>query len=242
MHIDRFDDVCALGWRQGSSHHRYEDRSRILALHAPIVQKAHAGEIFAVFDGVSCRRDGMSAAQKMVDVLVEYVRSPDGFDPYHMLSLLYAQNMAIWSRYNQQQPTAACVGTVALIYGPVAHVFHVGDSKCHIYKRGQIIQEVTEFRDWNLCHYGQGEPLKIAKYTVSIKDFNYLTVSSDGIFEGTNADFLSPILYNPISNEHIVRNVLNTSIANGSSDDLTFIVIDLDELQSRQEEYWSLDS
>lgn len=214
---------------QGAIHHRYEDRFRLLTRSAPQVAEAGRGEIFAVCDGISKLPGGMSAAQAVVDALLEFYRDPGRY-PVGIESLRDLLMLANLDIHGWEEP-GGCVGTVAWLYDDLIHLLHVGDTKVLACREDTLVQ-LTEDRDWKYSRYGLGPHLEIMTSSHRVDDFDRLVLISDGVTEGLpNIEAIGSILDSEEGAAQAARSLVQQAQAAGSKDDLTVVVVNLWEME-----------
>ena len=223
-----------IAWQKGPRHTFYEDRYRVLSKHIPLVQKATRGELFAVCDGVGSAPRGMSAAQEICNILIEFFKNVE-LEPYtnSINKLLNDANKEInsWGFIDSSdRPLGACAGTIIWIdNNNKGHIFHVGDT-CGILIRDGVAQVLTMDHhsiDGHLSNYYGLEQLTLDYKTIQLEEDDRLLLLSDGITKNLSISKITDIVETCATGKSSLSNLLYAARAAGSTDDATAVLIDI---------------
>uniref|UniRef100_A0A7V4LCR9 PPM-type phosphatase domain-containing protein n=1 Tax=Desulfobacca acetoxidans TaxID=60893 RepID=A0A7V4LCR9_9BACT len=228
----------AVAWIKGTKHKFYEDRYRLLPRAIPLVAKNNRGELFAVFDGIGSAPEGRRAAQEMADHLIKFFKEPANYSPSWegIQQLLFEANMVIhnWGfMAGTEVPLGGCAGTVAWLFEKTLSIYHAGDTTALLIRDGQAEQLTTvhEMDDGALYRYfGLGPFLEIGVRRVQIKDFDRILLLTDGVTK----------VFHPLETVNIIEahndicravsDLANRSLVRGSIDDITVLLIEVDDI------------
>jgi len=233
---------AAIAYAKGKSHKFYEDRFRLLTSEAPLVHKHSRGQLFAVFDGVSSAPKGMSAAQFMSDSLTTFFSKPDQYPATAdgLLHLLHDGNMKIhgWG-YDEEtrRIDGACVGTVIWIIKEDAYVLHCGDTTAFTMVDNEMMKITSVDKDEAgkiINYFGAGEKLKLTLRREDLTTIERVLVVSDGVTDFCSAVELAPIIRKSSDAQKAAIEIVRLAEAKGSHDDITALVIDVDEIDDEK--------
>ena len=227
--------IAAVAWIPGRTHVYYEDRFRLLCRPIPIVEKQDRGEIFAVFDGIGSAPKGMSAAQEMCDVLVDFYREPERYAAsYNSIEeLLITANRQIFDwgfMPHSDTPLGGCVGTVVWIYEEEIHVFHAGDTLALLIRDGTYKQLTAphELGGVIYSYFGMGDELHIDVNHYEIEECDRIILMSDGVTKAMKPEAITTLVENHYDISFAVSDIVNQSRQNGSQDDITAMIIEVE--------------
>ena len=222
---------------KGTKHRFYEDRFRLLSRDVPIVRKSNRGEIFAVFDGIGSAPMGRQAAQLMADILIEFYKKPETYEASMdgLLKLLKKGNLKIHSwgtRDGTDIPLGGCAGTIAWLFEGTLHVFHVGDTA------GVLITDTNRYlltREHQIetgeiyRYFGLGPDLEIDTMALKVDEFDRILLVSDGVTKALMLEEAIEMVRNYEDPASAARTLVFQARAFGSEDDITAIVIEVEE-------------
>jgi serine/threonine protein phosphatase PrpC len=231
---------AGVAWLKGSKHRFYEDRYRILTREAPLVQRQRRGEIFAVFDGISSEKGGMSAAQLMSDRLLSFYKEPDRYIPSveSIQQILFEANNAIYawgSHPGPSQDKGGCAGTVVWIHGNSLFSFHAGDTVA-LLLRDEKAEQLTDLHELDNALYrffGLGPDLELDIKEIELKEFDRVLLLTDGVTKVIHPREAGGLVYVMLE-EHgdsarAARRLVETARSRGATDDITALLIEVDE-------------
>ena len=227
---------AAVAWIKGSKHRFYEDRYRLLPKEVPLVGRQDRGEIFAVFDGIGSAPEGRSSAQEMCDWLLKLYQEPEAysanFEGIHQL--LKEANLAIYNwgfMEGTDRPLGGCAGTVVWIYGDTCFTFHAGDTVALLIRDGEASQ-LTRLHEMDGAiyrYFGLGENLEIDIDQFPIEEFDRILILSDGVTKAFHPIEAADIVeeYDDIC--RAAKELARLSQTRGSADDITVLLLEIEE-------------
>lgn len=232
---------AAVAWLKGSKHRFYEDRYRILNRNAPLVQQRQRGEVFAVFDGISSEEGGMRAAQEMCDRLSSFFREPDRYpaSAESLQGILLEGNNAIygWGKENAgpYHVTGGCAGTVVWIHKNWLISYQAGDTVALLLRDGRS-EQLTELHEINNALYrffGLGPELNLDISRWELQETDRILLLTDGVTKVINprkaGDFINTSLEELDDLDKAVRGLAEQARGLGSTDDITVLLIEVEE-------------
>jgi len=228
---------AVVAYLKGTQHMFYEDRFRLLTRDAPLVRKSGRGEIFAVFDGIGKARKGREAAQEMADILVEFYTKPENYDLSldGVLKLLDHGNKIIhkWGvEENTGQPVGGCAGTIAWLKENMLHVFHAGDTAgALITDTGRVLlTREHQLKNGTIYRYfGQGPELEIETMVIKTEEYDRILLVSDGVTKAVMFEEAIDMVRDYEDISHAAKTLVLQARAFGSEDDITAIIIEIEE-------------
>ena len=199
------------------------------------------GSIVAIADGVSAGGMGKEAAQTTVTSLVrDYYATPETWDTTVALDrIIGAQNAWLAGINRRRQPVMGLTTLTALVLrGQSYTLAHVGDSRAYLLRGGKILQLThdhavnhPDFRhqllrsvgaaDHVVVDYMQGD-LLVGDVFVLVTDGVHGAVRGE-VFEKRLKDFAG--LPNPLAAHQESQKLVDSALADGSSDNVTAVVV-----------------
>lgn len=231
--------TAAVAWLKGTKHRYYEDRYRMLSNDIPLVQQTSRGEVYAVFDGIGSAERGRDAAQEMTDQLIRFFRETDEYPASKegMCRILMEGNGTIldWGCMpGTDRPLGGCAGSVAWIRGPSAVIFHAGDTVAHLIRDGGLVRQLTRLHEQDgtiYRYFGLGTDLKIDMETVPLEEGERLLLVSDGVTKAFDMYEITKIVGDHSNRRKAVSELVRRARSRGSSDDITAMIIEIEELE-----------
>lgn len=226
-----------VAWAKGSKHQFYEDRYRILSKEVKIVDRQNRGELFGIFDGIGSAPKGREAAQEMATKLEDFYyqtqKYPATWEGVHQLLLNTNQSIYDWGFISETQiPLGGCAGTVVWIFNQDLHFFHAGDTVAILIRAGkaQQITRIHENQEGAIVEYfGFGPPLDIDLHHLVWEDMDKLVFLTDGVTKVYHPMEVATFLEGYEDTRQGASALTRSAIAKGSSDDITIMIIELDE-------------
>lgn len=228
---------AAASWLKGTKHKFYEDRYRLLPRVVSLVEKARRGELYGVFDGIGSAPKGMEAAQQMCDLLPDFFRKSELYSPDSkgMEALLLDGNQIVngWGSMSERNaPLGGCAGTVAWIWEDKVTILHAGDTAA-VRIRDGVVQELTrphQTPDGAIFRYfGLGQNLKIDVTTYPLEEGDWILLLSDGVTKVIHPMEVTKFLGDSGEIGRSVENLVRHSRSLKSSDDITAVLVEIDE-------------
>jgi serine/threonine protein phosphatase PrpC len=221
---------------QGVKSRPCEDRFRVLDARVPLVRNARRGFLYAVMDGVGSAPKALRAAQHVADRLTDFYCLPDiPATSQGIYDLLMQINREIreWGVIDgTDRPLGAAAATVAW-FAPDRRlvVFHTGDTFAFVFDGSTLIRLTREHTDGRgiTSYLGQGERCRIDVEGVRFEEGDILCLVTDGVTKSMADDHIEAVLKESGGPEIAVRELVSRARARGSHDDITAIVVELEE-------------
>jgi serine/threonine protein phosphatase PrpC len=226
-------DRVAVAWAIGTTHHRYEDRYRLLSADIPLVASAGRGELFAVLDGIGGAPQGMRAAQTMADCLLRFYREPERYPATWegVRDLLLEGNEEAFSwgfMEGTDRPLGGCAGTVVWVRGASVFSFHAGDTVGMLLNdRGfEVLTRLHETEGGIFRYFGKGASLEIDVAHHVLSDGDRVLLVSDGVTKVLDYRQMASLVQAHPDPESAVEGLARQAQVRGSPDDITVMVIE----------------
>lgn len=131
-----------------------------------------------------------------------------------------------------------CTFSALIIKSNTAHLFHAGDAR--IYQvQGNTLEQLTEdHRVWvsqEKSYLGRAlginPHLEIDYRSLQVMPGDIFLLATDGVYEYTNSHFITKtILDNTNELDTAARNIIDEALKNGSNDNLTIQIVQIDDL------------
>lgn len=228
--------VAGVATIPGLSHPLNEDRYRLLGGDVPVVGAAGRGHLYALMDGVGSARKGMKSAQLLADALTRFYTEPEVEASVEGLRAIIAAANREAHGWGVDPATgmqlAGAAFTVAW-FEPAGkvHLFHCGDTaafRCD----GNEVERLTgeHARRGVLAHFlGQGSGFHMDVVSVPIEEGDLLCLVSDGVTKALSTEELGGLLERNGPMATLARGICATARARGSADDITCVVVELEE-------------
>ena len=201
------------------------------------------GAVAAIADGVSSCEDSHIASQTSVTSFIEdYFSTPESWSVKQSVSRimtglnswLYQQNSGLPMHRDSMLTTFSAL----IIKSSTLYAFHVGDSRVYHYQSGQLEQLTTDHtrtergRSYLARALGADRHLDVDFSQHDLKAGDLLMLSTDGVHEFlSNKEIKSHLNQATETNlESLARNLIEQALANGSDDNLTVLLISIDQL------------
>ena len=234
--IREYSAVCSV---TGQNHMLSEDRYRMLSRDIPLVARSLRGEVFAVFDGIGSTPRGREAAQVMADCLLLFYRQPQKYpaSPEGIWALLMEANLIIhgWGFMDKEKlrPIGGAAGTVVWLFKDVLNIFQAGDTEAFVIRDQQTVAhtQVHQLDDGAIYRYfGMGPTLKSEICTYNIEEGDQILLASDGLTKLCDIDEIESIVANYPNTGRAVTELVKMAIKKGSKDDITVLMVEVEEL------------
>lgn len=201
------------------------------------------GAVACIADGVSCSENSYIASQTSVTNFVnDYYATPDSWSIRESVSrVLTSLNNWLFSHgglLQRNQDAYVTTFTTAVIKSTSAHVFHAGDSRAYLIrdkKIEQLTQDHCRYLAGNKSHLiralGIDSHLEVDYSTVELKQHDLLLLTTDGVHDFISESEINAIADAPdITWEEKARALVECALANGSDDNLTALLVAVDQL------------
>jgi PPM family protein phosphatase len=229
---------AAVACSKGPKHSRYEDSYTIFPKAKKIVSRLNRGEIFAVFDGIGSAPEGGRSAEYMSSniILERFYQQPDNHPAtwQGIRDLLFTGNMEIskWGLMpGKDRPLGGCAGTVAWINEMKLYIFHAGDTLAILIRdrKPEQLTHLHEKKGAIYRYYGLGENLEIEIISREVKNYDRILLISDGVTKAYSPKAAVEIIEESSNILHAVTDLVQRSRTKGSTDDITALLIEIDE-------------
>lgn len=228
---------AAVAWLKGSRHKFYEDRYRLLSREVPAVRQQNRGEIFAVLDGIGSAPRGRQAAQAMCDHLFHFYSEPHvhqaSWEGVHRLLMDANQRIFKWGFIpGTDRPVGGCAGTIVWIYRESLFVFHAGDTLGLLMRDGEATQlnKLHEVNGAIYRYFGLGSSLQIEVKKFFLEEGDRILLISDGVSKVFHPQEAAAVVEQFDDICRAVTELVHRSRGRGSSDDITALLIEIEDL------------
>ncbi len=227
---------AAVHQSKGLDHQVYEDRYRLLGGAVPLVERSGRGHLFAVMDGVGAAPRGMNAAQHGADRLTDFYREPSvPATKRGLLAHLVAVSDEIhaWGMMEgTDRPVGAAAATVAW-FSPSRELVlsHAGDTVAFRFTDERLIKLTHDHTAGRgITRYFGQHRLAVEQEVVQFEEGDLLCLVTDGVYpKGMREDGISAVLRAVRDPERAVRELGERARGRGSRDDITVLVVELEE-------------
>jgi serine/threonine protein phosphatase PrpC/predicted Ser/Thr protein kinase len=203
----------------------------------------HKGMVAVVADGVSHCEDGQLASQACVaGFMQDYFNTPKTWRVEQSVSqVLTGLNRWLYrhgqtdQRIEQQRLTTF---TAAIVQDTWLHIFHVGDSRAYLYRDGKLQQLTTDHCTWVGSNQilnraiGAGPSVQIDFSSHQLQQGDGILLTTDGVHQSVTPAQLA--YYNAelpeVDLDARARQLVEWSAEQGSEDNMTAVLLRLDEL------------
>ncbi len=223
---------AAVAWAQGASHHRYEDRYRLLTDGVPLVAEAGRGELVAVFDGMGGLRLGMHSAQAMADGLLRFYREPDRYPPSAagVRAVLEAADAALRAEASAQGREVGCAGTVAWLREDGGLVLcHAGDTLGLLVDGDgyRVLTPTQPVEGPEANFFGTRRGVRVWVVEVAATCGDLVVLVSDGVTATLPPARIAALAREAPLPREAAERIARAALDRGTQDDVTALVFDL---------------
>lgn len=206
------------------------------------------GICVAIADGVSASEGGKEASQIAVrQFLDDYYSTPDSWSTKHAATrVLGALNLWL---YNQGQKLyagncgLATTFSALILKSRTAHLFHVGDSRIHLWREGHLECITQDHRvhfgdksDYLARALGIDARLDIDYHTRALQDGDCFILTTDGVHDVLRAEDMEQILAAcPDDPQQQAEALVERALSQGSQDNITCQVVRVEALPQADE-------
>ena len=135
-----------------------------------------------------------------------------------------------------------CTFSSIILKSTTAHIFHLGDSRIYRIRNKKIEQLTQDHRVWVSSNksylsraMGMDSKLSIDYDTVAIEKDDIFILSTDGVYEFIEDDFLIKNLEKYKGDyDALGKLIVNTALENGSDDNLTIQIVRVDNIPNKE--------
>ncbi|GAD90224.1 putative protein kinase [Vibrio halioticoli NBRC 102217] len=200
----------------------------------------HKGIVACIADGVSCSDHSQRASHTAVVQFVnDYFATPSSWSIKHSAGkILTAINTWLYEEGSKQALTHNGLVTTfscVVIKSNTAHLFHVGDTRIHLFRDGQMQLLTKDHQRTNLANQayltralGMDSNLDVDYQKVSLQKGDRFILTSDGVHDTLDITPLaSSSQYTP---QEICDLLCHDAFEQGSQDNLSALVFDVKDL------------
>ncbi|MGZ8097037.1 MAG: protein kinase domain-containing protein [Methylosarcina sp.] len=211
-------------------------------------QLNYKGITAAIADGMSGCDAGKQASHCCVaGFLSDYYSTPDSWSvKYAAEKILSATNSWLYSQgQNRYQSVKGMVSTLSILVlkSTTAHIFHIGDSRIYRWRDGHLEQITRDHRIWvsqdkNYLNRAMGiEPrLEVDYHALPLAKGDLFLMTTDGVHDFIDEKSLKKQLQAKADMTLIAECLIREATANNSDDNLTCVLISVDELPVAKED------
>lgn len=212
--------------------------------------------LFVVADGMGGHANGREASRTAIraisDIVAPVLLRPNAEEELYTELLkdgVQRANLAIYQRNRQQTHMMGTTLTTALIFGDMAHVVNVGDSRTYLYRPSRGLMQIS--RDHSIVArlvekglitpndvyshpkrnqiyrcLGEHTTVELDSFKVSLQAEDVLLLCSDGLWEMVHDHVIEKIVR--ASNPHasqISSMLLQAALNNGGVDNVSIVVV-----------------
>lgn len=202
----------------------------------------------AIADGMSGSDAGKQASDCCVtSFLSDYYSTPDSWTVKHAgQKILSATNSWLYSQGQARyQSSKGMVSTLSILVlkSTSAHIFHIGDSRIYRLRQNNLEQLTRDHRVWvasdkNYLNRAMGiEPHLEVDYQLLPLEVNDLfLMTTDGVHDFIDEKSLKKLLQNPVDLSWSCEQIIRHAKENYSNDNLSCLVLRVDELPEAKED------
>ncbi|MEH6548429.1 MAG: protein kinase [Pseudomonadales bacterium] len=193
-----------------------------------------------IADGVSAAEGGKEASEIAVhSFLADYFSTPDTWtvqqSAVRVLSALNRWLYGLGSAAVSQERGHLCTFSGVVIKSRTAHVFHVGDSRVYLWRKGKLEQlsrdhcrRIGENKSYLTRALGLDLKLDVDYHQLALEDGDSFFLSTDGLHEFVNDDEIAACLSAKEYPDAQCELLVQQALANGSDDNIScqWLVID----------------
>ncbi|MFB9137062.1 protein kinase domain-containing protein [Vibrio olivae] len=201
----------------------------------------HKGIVACIADGVSCSEHSQKASHTaVVQFINDYYATPNSWSTKHAASQiltslnhwLYAQGTKNGLSHNALVTTFSCI----ILKSNTAHLFHVGDTRIHLLRKGKFRQLTTDHQRINFGKnayltraLGMDRNVEVDYQTLSLQKGDRFLLTSDGVHDFIDVSTLSQFANPSLNISHGDRclAICHQALKNGSQDNVSCLLLDV---------------
>jgi len=211
-------------------------------------QLVYKGIVAAIADGMSGSDAGKEASHCcVVSFLSDYYSTPDSWSVKQAgQKILSATNSWLYSQgQSRYDSTKGMVSTlsVMIVKSTTAHIFHIGDSRIYLLRKGNFEQITRDHRVWvssekNYLNRAMGiEPrLEVDYKSMPVESGDLFLMTTDGVHDFIDEKAIKRLLQAGADLTKTAEQIIQQAISNKSDDNLTCQLIEIDELPEARED------
>lgn len=195
-------------------------------------------------DGVSTAEAGKQASELSIKQFIEdYYKTPDTWTVEHagqqVLSSINLKLYRLSDAYRVEGKGFLCTFSCVVVKSHTAHVFHVGDSRVYLYRKGELSQLTKDHSVYISKNQatlsramGMDSQIHVDYQTIPIEEGDILLCTSDGVHDFLDDDAISNILSEPISSQEKSQKLCDVSLEKNSDDNISAVILDIKSLST----------
>ena len=209
-------------------------------------QRELKGMVFAVADGISSSEVSQQAAEASVNSFIsDYYCTPESWGVQQSGSKVisavnfWLHSQTLQSPYRQDFNRGyVCTLALLILRQHSGHLFHLGDTRIYRLRNGVLELLTRDHRLWEnsrKSYLANGMGMKaladIDYSSVELEQGDVFILATDGIYEFTEPEFIDQTLREHAEDlNEAARFIAEQALANGSDDNLTVQIIQVNEL------------
>ncbi|MCY3810704.1 MAG: protein kinase [Gammaproteobacteria bacterium] len=189
------------------------------------------GAVAVIADGVSSGEQADKASQTTVTEFIdEYLATPETWT----VKASAARVLNALNRWLCHHDGMACTVSAVIAKGRTAHIFHVGDSRVHRFRHGDVEQLTRDHRKQAMLTNALGMDLDLeVDYLAEDLDVNDVFVlTTDGVHDALSAQHLREQLRCALAEhtalESISRAIVDAALKRGADDNVSCLLVRID--------------
>jgi serine/threonine protein phosphatase PrpC len=220
--------------------------------------------LFVVADGMGGHASGQDASRLAIQTIINYVlprvSSGNQMDDQAFLNLLcegvQQANHAVHQRNLEERADMGTTMTAALIFGPVAYVANVGDSRTYLYRESEGLTKITQDhsvvaslveagiikpddiythpkRNQIYRSLGEKPSVDVDLFRVPLQSGDKLLLCSDGLWDMVRDPEIQRLMstYTPDLSQ-TGRDLIQAALEGGGEDNISVIIVSISEALS----------
>ena len=195
-------------------------------------------------DGVSTAEAGKQASELCIKQFIEdYYKTPDTWTVEHAgQQILSAVNLKLYrlsDAYRVEGKGFLCTFSCVVVKSRTAHIFHVGDSRVYLYRKGELSQlskDHSVFISKNQPvlsrAMGMDSQIHVDYQSIPVEEGDILLCTSDGVHDFIDSDAIANVLSQPISSQEKSKQLCDVSLEKKSDDNISAVVLDIKTLST----------
>ena len=211
------------------------------------------GVVCAIADGISSSNVSHIASETAVSSFInDYFSTPESWSVKTSAervitatnSWLFAQTQQSQGRFDKDRGYVCTLSTLVLKHDQ-AHLFHIGDARIYRIQGQQIEQLTTDHRislssqeSYLSRALGVGQKVEVDYLKLQLYPEDIFLLMTDGVYEYLNQSEILAALSADQDLNQVAKYLLQKALANGSTDNLTLQILQVDALPSQAGEYF----
>ena len=211
------------------------------------------GVVCAIADGISSSNVSHIASETAVSSFInDYFSTPESWSVKTSAervitatnSWLFAQTQQSQGRFDKDRGYVCTLSALVLKHDQ-AHLFHIGDARIYRIQGQQIEQLTTDHRislssqeSYLSRALGVGQKVEVDYLKLQLYPEDIFLLMTDGVYEYLNQGEILAALSADQDLNQVAKCLLQKALANGSTDNLTLQILQIDALPSQAGEYF----